>query len=251
MITLVRSSVYFAYLCVSVVLYASALMIAWRILPFEARCRLANHWGRTNLTVLRLVCGLDYRMQGSERLPAGNCIIMSKHQSTWETIALRALLPPAQTWVLKQELLSVPFFGWALRVCEPIAIDRGAGRKAVRQVIDQGVAALRRGRWVVIFPEGTRVAPGERKKYGIGGAMLAEHAGFPVVPVAHNAGVFWKRRGLKKFAGTVDLVFGDPIPTEGRKASEILREVEAWIEARVEALPGGSAATPPMQTADS
>ena len=183
-----------------------------------------------NLRLLKFFCNLDYRIVGFEHVLKQNCIVMSKHQSTWETIALRGLLPPSQTWVLKRELLSVPFFGWALKRCQPIAIDRKSGRKAVKQVISQGTEALNAGRWVIVFPEGTRVAPGVRKKYGIGGALLAEKSRFPVVPIAHNAGDFWKRRDLRKYPGRVDVIIGPPISSEGKKASQIIAEVEEWIE---------------------
>jgi 1-acyl-sn-glycerol-3-phosphate acyltransferase len=162
---------------------------------------------------------------------------MAKHQSAWETLALRGLLPNGQCWILKQELLRVPVFGWALASMRPIAIDRNAGTKAIKQVIAEGTAALSEGRWVVVFPEGTRVAPGERGKYNIGGAMLAERSGYPIVPIAHNAGVFWRRRALVKYPGTIDLVVGPLIATEGRRATAIIADVENWIESKVASLP--------------
>jgi len=186
--------------------------------------------------MLKLICRLDYSVVGLEKLQSNNCIVMCKHQSAWETISLRGLLPPAQAWVLKRELLSVPLFGWALKRCQPIAIDRSAGRKAVNQVLELGMDALTKGRWVVIFPEGTRVAPGKRKKYGIGGALLAERSEYPVVPIAHNAGDFWRRRELKKYPGTIEVVVGEPISSIGKSASQINREVESWIETQMEKL---------------
>lgn len=235
---LLRSMVYFLFLVLSTVFYSLVLVMAGWVLPFEKRCRIANSWGAVNNVMLKLICGLDYRVVGLEKLRYGNCIIMSKHQSAWETISLRGLLPPAQAWVLKRELLTIPLFGWALKSCEPIAIDRGAGRKAVKQVLQQGLEALNKGRWVVIFPEGTRVAPGTKKKYGIGGALLAERSNYPVIPIAHNAGNFWRRRDLKKYPGTIDVVVGDPISPKGKKAHQINREVETWIESQMQKLPG-------------
>jgi 1-acyl-sn-glycerol-3-phosphate acyltransferase len=172
-----------------------------------------------------------------DNLPAGTCIVLCKHQSAWETIALRALLPAQHTWVIKRELLWTPFFGWGIAAYRPIAIDRKAGRRAVKQLIDEGRKWLEKGRWVVIFPEGTRVAPGERKKYGIGGALLAQNTGFPVLPVAHNAGVFWRRRDFRKHPGVIDLVFGEAFETDGMSAMEINRRVEGWIEDTVAGLP--------------
>ncbi len=160
--------------------------------------------------LLKHLCGLDYRVEGREHLPGGAAIILSKHQSAWETIAFQEIFPP-QTWVLKRELMWIPLFGWALALLRPIAIDRSAGRKAIEQVIEQGRERLQSGIWVVVFPEGTRVAPGTRKRYGMGGAVLAAETGYPVVPVAHNAGSFWPRRGFLKRPGTVRVVIGPVI----------------------------------------
>jgi 1-acyl-sn-glycerol-3-phosphate acyltransferase len=235
--TLVRSSFYFVFLSLSIVGYTLPLILIGRWLSYDKRCRIANAWGRANLKALKAICGLEYSIKGLADLPSENCIIMSKHQSAWETIALRGLLPPQQAWVLKQELMSVPFFGAGLKAVEPISIDRSAGRKAIRQVIEQGIESLQKGRWVVIFPEGTRVAPGERKKYGIGGALLAEKSGYRVIPIAHNAGVFWSRRSIRKYPGRIQMEIGPPIVTEGKKASAINQEIEQWIETAMQGLP--------------
>lgn len=154
---------------------------------------------------------------------------MAKHQSTWETIFLHQYLPPV-AWVIKRELLWLPFFGWGLALLRPIAINRRAGASAVKQVIRQGVEHLRQGQWVLIFPEGTRVAPGIRKRYGMGGAVLAEHSGHPILPVALNAGEFWPRGCFLKRPGTVQVAFGPLINSEGRSAQELNQQVEHWIE---------------------
>ncbi len=238
-----RSAIYFAFLTVSVIFYSSLVVILGYFLDFARLSRLANSWGRANLRVLKTVCGLDYLVQGLENLPDKNCIIMSKHQSSWETISLRAFLPPEQSWVLKQELLKVPFFGWSLKRFEPIAIDRKSGRQAVKQILRQGKAALEAGHWVVIFPEGTRTAPGHRKRYGIGGGVLAASSKASVVPIAHNAGVFWRRRALKKYPGVIDVVIGEPISTAGKKPEQVMQEVENWIEGKMAELPMGDMAT--------
>ncbi|MEN8176115.1 MAG: lysophospholipid acyltransferase family protein, partial [Pseudomonadota bacterium] len=151
------------------------------------------------------------------------------------------------SWVLKRELMWVPVFGWALATMSPIAIDRKTGRHAVQQIAEQGTRHLHAGRHVMIFPEGTRVAPGQRGRYRLGGGVLAQEAGFPVIPVAHNAGVFWKRRALYKHPGTIDVVIGPPIETRGRDATEIMADVENWIEGQMERLPASpdSAASEP------
>ncbi len=228
-----RSLIYFSLMSLSVVAVGLPLSIVGWFLPYRVRSSIANLWGITNLKMLKWICNLDYRVEGLENFPQQNCIVLSKHQSTWETIALRSLLPPEQAWVLKRELMWVPVFGWALYLVQPIAIDRSAGRKAVKQLIDRGCKLLKKGRTVVIFPEGTRVAPGTRKRYGLGGALLAEKSGYPVIPVAHNAGSFWRRRDLRKYPGTITIVFGPVIETRGLSASEINQKVEQWIENKV------------------
>jgi 1-acyl-sn-glycerol-3-phosphate acyltransferase len=232
-----RSLAYLCFLAFTVIIYSLPLgLLGWFLSPRQLG-RIGQQWGRLNLAGLRVICGLTYRVQGLEALPAENCIVLSKHQSAWETIALRAILPPKQTWVLKRELMSVPFFGWALAPYRPIAIDRTEGRQALRKLLEQGTKWLLRGNLVVIFPEGTRVAPGERRRYSQGGAMLAKKAGAAVVPVAHNAGVFWRRRDVRKYPGTIDVVFGSPIQPGERSPAELTRVVEAWIEDRVASLP--------------
>lgn len=208
---LLRSLVYFVAMVVTVVVFGLLIALLGWMLPGEFSDRMATAWGRVNLALQRWICGLDYRIEGAEHLPDGPCIIMAKHQSTWETIALRGILRPQQSWVLKQELMRIPIFGWGLRFARSIPIDRSAGRKAVFKVVEEGKARLDEGRYVIIFPEGTRTAPGERKKYGMGGGVLAERTGANVIPLAHNAGVYWRRRGVKKYPGTIQVRIGPPI----------------------------------------
>lgn len=233
----VRSSLYLLFLLLSVVVFSVPLSVVGWFLPQPLLGRIGRVWGRLNLAALHGICGLEYRVQGFEHLKHEPCIVLCKHQSAWETIALRAWLSPTHIWVLKRELLWIPFFGWGIAPYRPIAINRKAGRRAMRQVLEQGAQALRQGRTVVIFPEGTRVAPGQRGRYGMGGALLAENTGFPIVPVAHNAGVFWRRRDLRKYPGVVDVVIGEPIETTGLRAQAINRLVEDWIEGTVARLP--------------
>jgi 1-acyl-sn-glycerol-3-phosphate acyltransferase len=179
---------------------------------------------------LKLTCRLDFRIEGQENIPAeGTALILAKHQSAWETIAMQTIFPP-QTWVLKRNLLLIPIFGWGLAMTRPIAIDRTAGKKALKQVIEQGINRLQRGLWVVIFPEGTRTAPGQQKRYAIGGAMLAQKSGYPVVPVCHNAGEFWPKQGFVKKPGTITLVIGEAFDPSQMKAADINARVEEWIE---------------------
>lgn len=186
-------------------------------------------WSRLVMIWLKISCGLSYRVIGKENIPKGPAIILAKHQSAWETISLQQIFPP-QTWVLKRELLNIPVFGWALRTTKPVAINRGSTKEALKQVLEQGKQRLNEGLWMVIFPEGTRTLPGVRGRYAIGGSMLAERSGYPVVPVAHNAGEFWKAKGFLKYPGEITVVIGPVIETANRKAGEINRQVEEWIE---------------------
>ena len=234
---LVRSLLYLLFLSLTTMVMAPLFYLLKWLIPFRTLARLGNLWGRLNLEALGLICHLRYRLHGFDKIPSANCIVLSKHSSAWETIALRGLLPPQTTWVIKRELLWIPFFGWGMAAFDPIALDRKAGRQSIKKLLHEGRKWLDAGRWVVIFPEGTRVAPGERIKYNLGGAMLAEKTGYPVLPIAHNAGVFWSRRSLLKFPGVIDLVVGDPIPTKGLRTAEINQRVEEWIEATVERLP--------------
>ncbi|MDJ0860674.1 MAG: lysophospholipid acyltransferase family protein [Gammaproteobacteria bacterium] len=223
-----RSALFVSGLWLSTGVFALLLLLTFP-LPYRWRSRFVLQWTRLNLWSLRNICKLGYELEGVENIPEHPTIVMSKHQSAWETLALQTLFQP-QVWVLKRELLWIPVFGWGLAIMKPIAIDRKSGRRAVRQVVQQGRRRLVEGCWVMIFPEGTRVAPGTRLRYRIGGAVLAEESGFSVVPVAHNAGEFWPRRSFIKRPGTIRVVIGAPIPSESRSAPEIIRQVEEWIE---------------------
>ncbi|PWG63391.1 lysophospholipid acyltransferase family protein [Spiribacter halobius] len=205
-----------------------SLLLSWP-LPYRRRYWLISRWCPFMWWWLERVGGVGFRVEGLEHIPETPAVVLSKHQSTWETVNLVRWFHP-QTWVLKRELMWLPIFGWALALLEPIAIDRAAGRDAMRQVVEQGRARLRAGRWVVVFPEGTRIPAGRRGRYRLGGAVLACEAGVPVVPVAHNAGEHWPRRGLRLRPGTVNVRIGQPIPTAGRDAMDVLTEAQHWIE---------------------
>lgn len=204
-------------------------------LPYFWRYRIVTRWTHFTLWWLEKTCRLRFRVTGIENIPRGPAIILCKHQSAWETMALQKIFPP-QVWVLKRELLWIPLFGWGIATLDPIFIDRQAIRRALRQIVREGAERLAAGRWVTIFPEGTRVAPGEKHPYGASGGLLAAHTGCPVVPVAHNAGLFWPRKSLKKLPGTIDVVIGPAIDPKGKSAKEIMSRAEDWIEAHVERL---------------
>lgn len=225
------SLVYTAFMFVSTAVFALAV-VASGLLPYRFRYTVARSWARTQLYALKVLCGLDYVVEGREHIPADNHISMWKHSSAWETIAQAVVFPP-QAWVLKREILWIPIVGWGTWVMRPIAIDRRAHTSAVNQVLQQGRQRLAAGLWILIFPEGTRVRVGESRKYGLSGALLATQTGRMIVPVAHDAGRYWVRRGLLKKRGTIRVVIGPPIATAGRDARAVTDEVRAWIDAKV------------------
>jgi 1-acyl-sn-glycerol-3-phosphate acyltransferase len=228
------SIVFTAYMFVSVLFYATGAFVAAAI-PGLKPFPVARAWAQSVLTMLRLLCGLDYRVEGLEHLRGANGVALLKHSSAWETIA-QFVIFPRQTWVMKRELMWVPVLGWVLRLFKPIAINRKGGRAAVEQVVRVGQLRLDEGYWVMIFPEGTRVPVGEKRRYGISGALLATTAGCDVLPVAHNAGEFWPRRGVLKRPGTIRLVIGPRISARGKEPRDVNAEVEAWIDRTLDAL---------------
>ena len=227
---------YNVILCLSALVYAPLAVLSFPF-PLLARYRFITQWARFQLWLLRHLCRLDYQIEGGGNLPPGPAIVFSKHQSAWETLAYQLILPPF-VWVLKRELLWIPLFGWGLAMLRPIAIKRGAGRRAIDQVVKQGTDRLAAGLWVLIFPEGTRLPPRTRRKYKQGGATLAAESGYPVVPIAHNAGSFWPRRGFVKRPGVVRVAIGPVIESRGRSAAEITKLSEDWIEGTMARLEG-------------
>ena len=227
---IVIRSAFFALVQILITPPYSLLALCTFPFPPLTRYRIIKGWALIMLAVLKNVCGIRYRVQGAERIPAQPCIIMSKHQSAWETLAFQAIFPP-QVHVLKRELLWIPFFGWGLAMVSPIAIDRRARGRALRQMIEQGGDRLARGFFVIVFPEGTRVAPGSRGRYRPGGAILAKETGAAILPVAHNAGLCWPRHTFLKRPGTITVSIGNPI--NASTPEEAIRKVEEWIEAEM------------------
>jgi 1-acyl-sn-glycerol-3-phosphate acyltransferase len=225
------------FLLLQLVITPIFALLALLTFPFSplTRYRIISQWAKMMLPLLRVICGIRHEVRGIENLPKQPCVVMCKHQSAWETLALQKIFPP-QVWVLKRELLWIPFFGWALALTSPIAIKRSDGKGAMKQLLKQGKQRLEQGFCVVVFPEGTRIPYGQRGKYKIGGAMLAASSGVPVVPVAHNAGRLWGRNAFSKHPGLITMSIGAPIETRGLKAEEINRRVEAWIENEIQNL---------------
>lgn len=223
-----RSLLFFLLKAAFTVLFVTGILPLF-FLPPLPRYRILSRWGHVVIWMARVVVGIRFQVEGLENLPKDPCVILSKHQSAWETIAFQQIFPPL-SFVLKKNLLHIPFFGWGLALFSPIAIDRAAGREAMKQIEVQGKERLKTGFCVLVFPEGTRVTPGEKGNYQVGGPWLAVKAGVPVLPVAHNAGRFWPKHAFIKKPGLITVVIGPPIPTAGRKATQVLAETEAWIE---------------------
>lgn len=230
-----RSVLFYVGLGVTTPVFA-LLVIAFWPLPYGVREDTARAWCRIVLAWLRLTCGVRRRVHGLDRLPDGAAVVLSKHQSAWETIAFRTLFPARLSWVIKRSLFRIPFYGWSLKALEEIGIDRASGREALRQVEELGRSHLDAGRWVVVFPEGTRTRPGEAGRYAQGGARLACAAGVPVVPVALDSGHCWPHDDWRKHPGTITVEIGPAIPTDGRGAAEVNRAARDWIEERCAAL---------------
>jgi 1-acyl-sn-glycerol-3-phosphate acyltransferase len=228
-------SVLFALALVIITPPYSLLALASFPLPRLARYRIISGWARLVLALARMTLGIRYRVEGLETLPREPSVILSKHQSAWETIAFQAIFPP-QVQVLKRELLWIPFFGWGLAMMSPIAIDRSRVTRALKLMAELGRDRIRQGFWIVIFPEGTRTAPGERRPYQSGGAWLAQRLGVPVVPVAHNAGLVWPRNAFIKRPGIVTIRIGTPIAPAGLSAEALNQQVEQWIESQMDSL---------------
>lgn len=234
---LIRSALFLVGVVLWTMIFGS-LVVVGLLLPLLVRFRIIWYYRRGFMWLARHVLGITHEVRGRENLPAEPSVILSKHQSAWETVALQDLVPEGTycVFVLKKELLKLPFFGWGLAALQSISIDRTAGREALNQVVVQGADRLKRGFWIILFPEGTRVAPGETRRYKQGGAYLASKTGARVVPVAHNAGEYWPRNAFVKRPGHVVVSIGPAIDTTGLSLDEINTRTEAWIEAEMRRL---------------
>lgn len=231
-----RSFVFAVFHWTTAILFSCLGVLLWP-LPFKWRYKVVSQWAKSNIWLLAKICDVHLEVEGTENIPDEPCIIICKHQSAWETLALQKVFPP-QVWVLKRELFWIPFFGWGLASLNPIAIDRKAGRKALAQVIEQGLDRLSSGAWVVIFPEGTRVASGHIAKFGIGGARLAVETAYPVVPVAHDAGKCWPKHGFLKHPGVIKMKIGAKMATDNLSATELNQQLFDWMEVQMTELEG-------------
>jgi 1-acyl-sn-glycerol-3-phosphate acyltransferase len=238
----IRSLIYTTLMVLGTGVFGVIVLISALLpLTLEQRYVVPRTWGLFLTWLAGAICDLKYTIEGQENLPDRPFISLWKHSSTWDTMAQMFVVPPA-AWLLKREVTWIPIVGWAVSTYKPIAINRSAGHSAVNQVVTQGRERLASGMGVIVYPEGTRVLPGQTRKYGISGALLATQTGTPVVPIAHNSGYFWRRRSIMKKAGTIRVVIGPPIDPTGMDPRELNNQVQQWIEAKVAeivAQPGG------------
>ena len=234
MLDFLRSCLFALFQLVITPLFAVLALLTFPLSRLT-RYRIITAWSRLITAAAATICGVRYRVIGAENIPREPCVILSKHQSAWETLAWQTIFPP-QVWVMKRELLWIPFFGWGLAMLSPIAIDRGSGSRALRQMADLGRERLAAGFCIVIFPEGTRIAPGERGTYHPGGAWLSVKTGALALPVAHNAGECWRKNAFIKRPGLITVSIGKPIAPAGLSAVQLNQRIEDWIEAEMSTL---------------
>jgi 1-acyl-sn-glycerol-3-phosphate acyltransferase len=223
-----RSTIFYAGLIPLTILFS---IVSLLIIPTRRRTRydIISLWAVCTIQWLKVTCNLTYEIKGVENIPKAAGVILCKHQSTWETIAMQ-LIFPRQSQVLKKELFYLPFFGWGLASLNPIAINRKLGNQAIKIILRLGVNRIKEGWWVLLFPEGTRVPHGSKGRYTQTGAALALEAKCPIVPVAHNAGAFWPKESFLKCPGVITVVIGEALPIDGKNRKQIMAEAEAWIE---------------------
>jgi len=234
--TFIRSSLFTIFLLVFTPIWSVLCMLAFPFLNPENRYRFIGLWNKVVIETLKYLCGIDFEIRGIENMQAvldQPVVVLSKHQSAYETIAYIALLPKQLCFVFKRELLWIPFFGWALALLKMIHINRASKETAALSVASQGRKRLSEGKWILMFPEGTRTPVGSHKPYRKGGARLASATGATVVPIAHNAGRFWPRNSFMKYPGTVIFSIGPAIASAGKSGDQLHQEVETWIEAEM------------------
>ena len=224
---LLRTFLFYLVMNVTVVPWATLCLLVCPFLPFNQRFFLITRWSTFIIYWLKWCCGVSFTIEGKENIPNKPVIVVAKHQSTWETFLFQNMFAPTAT-VLKKELIRVPFFGWALRLLEPIIIDRSQRKRALQQIQEQGISQLQKGRWIVIYPEGTRISVGSHSRLAQGAFVLAKRAQVPVLPIVHNAGEFWKPKQLLKHPGHITVRIGEPISTDG-PVREVIQRCAEWM----------------------
>jgi 1-acyl-sn-glycerol-3-phosphate acyltransferase len=234
--SLIRSILHMAWILLTVIPWGLTLVVISLWVRRTPLWWFAVNWFRLVIWGSRVILGIQVRVSGLDNLPVGAtspAILLSKHQSTLETLLLPTLMPHPLAFVFKRELLRIPFFGWSMARLDMIHINRESRAAAMKHVIAQGKARLAQGTWIIMFPEGTRIARGEKGTYQTAGTRLAVETGAPVFPIAVSSGKCWPRKGFIKYPGVVDVSIGPAIPSVGREPKELMREVEAWIEAEM------------------
>lgn len=244
-VSAVRSALFVLFMAVTVVPWASAVLVVSIFARGDTVYRLCVGWLDLSIWGAKVICGVHARLHGFESLPDSPVVLLPKHQSTWETFAFPGLMPRPLCYVFKRELLYIPFFGWAMARMDMIHIDRSRRAQAWRSVAEQGAKFMKKGHWVIMFPEGTRAARGQRGAYKSGGTRLAISAGRPVVPIAVTSARCWPRKSFVLRPGVIDVSVGPPIPSAGRRPEELMQEVEHWIEAEMHRLDPQAYALPP------
>jgi len=228
-----RAVAYMAWLTLTVIPYATAVLIVSIFIRGTPLYWMCAYWLKIATLGAKWILGIQFRVTGLEQLPRGPLMLLSKHQSAWETLAYPMIMPVPLSYVFKRELLYVPFFGWSMARLDMVHIDRGRASQAWAKVASQGKKFLAQGNWVIMFPEGTRIPRGERGAYKTGGTRLAIQAGVPVVPIAVSSAKCWPKGSFLKTPGVVDVSIGKPIESTGRRPDDLMREVETWIEAEM------------------
>ena len=223
-----RSAIFLLGMTISTCLWVLPCVVA-RVFPYKICFAIVSSWCTFNLLLAKYICGVRYEITGLENIPKHACVIMSNHQSTWETLAYPFIFPTL-TWVIKKELLYVPLFGWGIASTQPIALDRKQGKKSMRQLIDDGIEKLNLGRFILIFPEGTRIPYGEIRPLKVGGFVLAKEAHSHILPVAHDAGRLWPRQSFLKKPGTISLHIGKPMSSEDLSPEQLRQQYANWLE---------------------
>ncbi len=209
-----------------IIVVFAVLIFFW--LPVNQRYAIGSSWAKMNMAFLRWFCDLHYEIKGKENIPDEASLVISNHQSTWETMSFQHFLPN-QLWVMKKELFRIPIFGWGLALMNPIAIDRSAGKKAIDQIVEQGQEKLNQGRWVIVFPEGTRISPGVNAKFKKGAFVFASRISHSILPVAHNAGEFWPKHSFIKYPGSITVSIGESFVAKDMDVVDIQQRIESWI----------------------
>lgn len=235
----IRSVLHLIWMLITIIPWALYLVAMAPFFSAERLWRVAAGWLTVAIYGAKLIVGIRYQVTGMENLPLGKrspAILLCKHQSTYETFLMPAIMPHPLAYVFKKELIYIPFFGWAIAALDMIHIDRSQRAQAFNKVVEQGKRLLAKGTWVIMFPEGTRIERGQVGTYKSGGARLAIETGAPVIPIAVTSAKCWPRKAFIKFPGLVDVSIGKPIPSEGRKPDELMLEVQTWIEAEMRRL---------------